>query len=84
LLVRAGGTSKGTGLAALCDYHRIALADAVVVGDWLNDIPMFNVAGRSFAMGGAIPQVAAAATDQLQAPHGQGGGIAELVNRVWR
>ena len=54
ILARAAGVSKGTALAALCgDDAGCTLAEAVVVGDWVNDIPMFAVAGRSFAMGGA-------------------------------
>ena len=59
-------------------------AEAVVVGDWVNDIPMFEVAGRSFAMGGA-PDVRARrkATDVLERTAGTGGGIAEAIRRAW-
>ena len=83
VLVRAAGRSKGTALAALCDEAGCTLADAVAVGDWFNDVPMFEVAGRSFVMGNAPESVRAKATDALEAASGTGGGIAEAVHRAW-
>jgi hypothetical protein len=52
------------------------------VGDWLNDLPMFQVAGRSFAMGQAPDAVKSAATDVLDATATTGGGIAEAARRA--
>ncbi|HVV84414.1 MAG TPA: HAD hydrolase family protein, partial [Kofleriaceae bacterium] len=83
MLVRAAGPSKGTALAELCRATGCDLADAVAVGDWVNDVPMFEVAGRSFAMGSAPDAVRAKASDQLATPAGAGGGIAEAVRRAW-
>ena len=83
LLVRAAGPSKGTALAELCALAGCAPADAVAVGDWVNDVPMFAVAGRSFAMATAPPHVRAAASDTLVAEAGAGGGIAEAIRRAW-
>jgi hypothetical protein len=83
VLVRAAGPTKGTALAELCKVAGCGLADAVAVGDWVNDVPMFRVAGRSFAMAGAPPQVRAEATDVLEAEAGAGGGIAEAIRRAW-
>jgi len=51
LLVRAAGANKGTALAELCRHAGCSLAEAVAVGDWINDVPMFEVAGRSFRDG---------------------------------
>ncbi|MBC7976360.1 MAG: HAD-IIB family hydrolase, partial [Myxococcales bacterium] len=79
LLVRSAGPSKGTALAELCQLAGCTLAEAVAVGDWVNDVPMFEVAGRSFAMGGAPEHVSAKATDRLEAIAGSGGGIAEAI-----
>src|SRR5260370_900343 len=53
LMVRTAGPTKGTALAELCRHVGCSLAEAVAVGDWINDVPMFEVAGRSFAMAGA-------------------------------
>jgi Cof subfamily protein (haloacid dehalogenase superfamily) len=83
VLVRAAGPTKGTALAELCQVAGCTLAEAVVVGDWVNDVPMFEVAGRSFAMGSAPEAVRAKATDGLVRPAGSGGGIAEAIARAW-
>jgi len=83
VLVRAAGPSKGTALAELCRVAGCSLDEAVAVGDWVNDIPMFEVAGRSFAMGSAPEHVRAAATDTLATHAGAGGGIAEAIRRAW-
>ena len=83
VLVRAAGPSKGTALIELCRAAGCAPADAVAVGDWVNDVPMFEVAGRSFAMGSAPDAVRAKATDGLAATAGDGGGIAEAIRRAW-
>ena len=83
VMVRAAGPTKGTALAELCRRAGISLAQAVAVGDWINDVPMFEVAGRSFAMGTAPDDVRAKATDVLSATALAGGGIAEAIRRSW-
>jgi Cof subfamily protein (haloacid dehalogenase superfamily) len=83
LMVRTAGPTKGTALAELCRRAGVSLGEAVAVGDWVNDIPMFEVAGRSFVMGSAPDEVRAKATDVLARPAGAGGGIAEAVRRSW-
>ena len=83
LLARRAGPSKGTALRELCARIGCTTADAVAVGDWMNDVPMFEVAGRSFVMGGAPETISAAATDRLEAASGGGGGIAEAIRRAW-
>ncbi len=83
LLVRAAGPSKGTALAELCRRVGCSTSEAVAIGDWVNDVPMFEVAGRSFAMGGSPEHVSAKATDRLETVAGSGGGIAEAIRRAW-
>lgn len=83
LLVRAAGPSKGTALAELCRVAGCTTAEAVAVGDWVNDIPMFEVAGRSYAMGSSPDHVRAKASDSLDTIAGAGGGIAEAIRRAW-
>ena len=83
ILVRCAGPTKGTALAELCARAGCTVADAVAVGDWVNDVPMFEVAGRSFAMGSSPDAVRAKATDVLVRTAGSGGGIAEAVRRAW-
>jgi hypothetical protein len=83
VLVRAAGPTKGTALAELCRAAGCTTADAVAVGDWVNDVPMFEVAGRSFAMGSSPDHVRVKATDTLTTIAGDGGGIAEAIRRAW-
>jgi HAD superfamily hydrolase (TIGR01484 family) len=83
ILVRAAGPTKGTALRALCERQGITAREAVVVGDWVNDVPMFEVAGRAFVMGGAPEAVSGKATDRLHSQTGEGGGIAEAIRRAW-
>jgi Cof subfamily protein (haloacid dehalogenase superfamily) len=83
VLVRAAGPTKGTALTELCRRIGCTAREAVAIGDWVNDVPMFEVAGRSFAMGGAPDHVSAKATDRLQSVAGTGGGIAEAIRRTW-
>lgn len=82
MVVRAPGPSKGTAIEWLANHHGCTAEEAVVVGDWHNDLPMFRVAGRSFAMGQAPAVVKAAATDDLEATSITGGGIAEAARRA--
>jgi hydroxymethylpyrimidine pyrophosphatase-like HAD family hydrolase len=83
MVVRAAGGTKGTALAWLADHHGLAMEETVCVGDWLNDVSMFGVAGRSFAMGQAPHEVKQAATDVLEETNETGGGIARIVERVF-
>jgi hydroxymethylpyrimidine pyrophosphatase-like HAD family hydrolase len=83
MVVRALGATKGTAIVWLATHHRCAPSEVVVVGDWLNDVPMFHAAGRSFAMAQAPEPVKEAATDRLQADGAHGGGIAEAIARAF-
>ncbi len=75
----ARGVSKGTGLARVADRLGIARADVAVIGDWLNDLPMFEWAGRSYAMPHAPEIVKKAATHHLRADACKHGAIAEAI-----
>ncbi len=83
LVCRASGGNKGSALRWICDHHGIGVHEAVCVGDWLNDIPMFEVAGRSFAMANAPDPVKELATDRLEAGTVAGGGVAEAVAKAF-
>ena len=83
MIVRAAGSTKGTAVEWLSVHYGCDPAEVVVVGDWLNDVPMFKRAGRSFVMAQAPKIVKAAATDELEAHASRGGGIAEAIRRAW-
>jgi hydroxymethylpyrimidine pyrophosphatase-like HAD family hydrolase len=46
LLVRAAGYNKGTAVEWLARHYQVDLDDVVAVGDWLNDVPMFQKVGH--------------------------------------
>jgi Cof subfamily protein (haloacid dehalogenase superfamily) len=83
MVARAAGGTKGTALAWMAAHHGISVAEAVCVGDWLNDLPMLSMAGRSFAMGQSPAEVKEAATDVLERGIEQGGGIAEAIEKAF-
>lgn len=82
LLVRSAHVDKAVGLAWVARRLGFAGSQVAVVGDWVNDIPMFRWAGRSFVMGRSPEHVAEHATDRLDAHGGQGGGVAEAIARL--
>ena len=80
MVVRAAGGNKGSALRWLAAHHGVRVEETVCVGDWLNDLPMFEVAGRSFAMGQAPDALKSAATDRLEETGEGGGGVARAVH----
>lgn len=83
MVARASGGTKGTALEWIADYYGIPIAETVCVGDWMNDLPMLEKAGRSFAMGQAPPEVKAAASEVLERTIETGGAIAEVIARAF-
>jgi Cof subfamily protein (haloacid dehalogenase superfamily) len=83
MVARAAGGTKGTALAWMAAHYGISVAETVCVGDWLNDLPMLQSAGRSFAMGQSPAEVKKAATDVLERGIETGGGIAEAIERAF-
>ena len=81
LLVRRADTNKGTAIAWLANYHGIPVERVVAVGDWVNDVPMFKVAGKSFVMSQAPAEVRDASSFVLSAHSQIGGGIREAAER---
>jgi len=82
MVVRAAGYSKGTALQWLARHYGVSPEEVVAVGDWFNDVPMFEAAGRSFVMAQAPERVKKAATDRLEASASTGGGVAEAAVRA--
>ncbi len=63
---------KGSMLKKLADYLGIPLNKTVVFGDYLNDLEMFQVAGKSIAVDNALPEVKSKA-DQIISSNAEGG-----------
>jgi Cof subfamily protein (haloacid dehalogenase superfamily)/HAD superfamily hydrolase (TIGR01509 family) len=77
------GADKAKALAHLAAQEGIALAEVMVVGDYLNDIGMMTVVrdggGIAVAMGNAQPEVAAIATAHVATNDAD--GVAEAIAR---
>ena len=63
---------KGKMLRKLSQHLDIPLSQIVVFGDYLNDLEMFEIAGKAIAVENALPEVQAAAHQIIGANH-QGG-----------
>lgn len=83
MIVRAAHTTKGTALRWIAEHEGVALSDTVCVGDWINDVPMFEVAGRSFVMSHAPDDVKTKATDVMAATSVEGGGVAYAIEKAF-
>lgn len=55
--IRRAGSSKGKGLKRLLKYLNIKTHQAVVMGDWYNDISMFESDAIKVAMANSIPEL---------------------------
>ncbi|WP_338779113.1 Cof-type HAD-IIB family hydrolase [Metabacillus sp. FJAT-52054] len=49
--------NKGNGLKIMARYFNIPLEDTIAIGDQFNDVPMFEAAGFSVAMGNAVDEI---------------------------
>jgi Cof subfamily protein (haloacid dehalogenase superfamily) len=84
MVARAAGGTKGSALAYVAEHHGCSPEEVVCVGDWLNDVSMFAVAGRSYAMGHAPDEVKRAASTVLAETSERGGGIARAIEDAFQ
>ena len=77
----AAGTTKATGLAALCDGLGIRPDEVVAFGDAPNDVEMLQWAGTSYAMANAVDATrrAAGATTTSNMDDGVGRALMDLM-----
>jgi hypothetical protein len=70
--LKTPGVEKGVGLRAVADTLGLDPGSFVAVGDSVNDVSMFEVAGRSFAVANADDDARAAADTVLEGPYFDG------------
>jgi phosphoglycolate phosphatase (TIGR01487 family) len=70
--VKSAGVSKGRALETVADRLGRDAGAFVAVGDSVNDVSTFGVAGRSFAVGNADDAARAAADEVLEASYADG------------
>ena len=78
--VMAHGADKGHGITKLAEHYGIDLKDVVVIGDNLNDVPMFEVAGKGIAMGNSHEELIAI-SDHVTERHDEY-GVANALERI--
>lgn len=78
--VMARGADKGTGVTKLAEHYGIDLSEVVVIGDNLNDVPMFKVAGKGIAMANSHEDLIAI-SDHVTERHDEY-GVANALKRV--
>jgi Cof subfamily protein (haloacid dehalogenase superfamily) len=81
LRLMAKGTSKGAALTALAQKLSVAPEHVAVIGDWFNDVSMFEVAAHAFAMPHAPREVKAKASYVLDDEAPRRGAIADALER---
>jgi hypothetical protein len=83
--VTAQGVDKGTGTCRALEALAVAPAAAISFGDMPNDLAMFRVTGRSYAVGDSGPEVTRTASEVLPSVENDGFArkIADLAAARW-
>jgi Cof subfamily protein (haloacid dehalogenase superfamily) len=81
LEIRKAGSSKGKAVARILKRLSIKPAQTAVIGDWYNDITMFQTKAVKVAMANAIPELLNAA-DIVTVKSNKEDGIAEFFEMV--
>ncbi len=74
------GVGKGLGVGLLSQVCGSELENVAVIGDHLNDLSMFEIAGHAFAVGNAHEQVRRAAHEIVST--NEGGGVADVLEAI--
>jgi len=78
--INSAGIDKGTGFATIMEKLSISRDDVIAIGDSATDIPLFNMAKTSIALGNAYDQVKSAATMVMSANAGE--GVLEALDKL--
>jgi Cof subfamily protein (haloacid dehalogenase superfamily) len=81
LEIRNKGTSKGMGFIRLLKYLKIKESHAAVIGDWYNDLSLFEVGGFKVAMSNAVAEVKRQA-DFITSRDNNNGGVGEFIEMI--
>ena len=81
LQIYRAGSNKGIMLEHLARRLGFPLSRVVAFGDYVNDLDMFKVAGKSIAVANALPEVKNAA-NQVIGSHEQG-AVIEYLESLW-
>ena len=80
--INSAGTSKGAGLAHVMKMRSIPKEDVIAIGDSETDVPMFDVAGTSVALGNAPASVRSRA--DIAVGQKAGDGVIEALGMLFQ
>ncbi len=83
LEIRNKGTSKGMGFKRLLKYMKFKDSEAAVIGDWYNDLSLFEVGGFKVAVSNAVAEVKRRA-DFITVKDNNSGGVGEFIEMILR
>ena len=81
LEIRRSGSTKGKGLERLLKHHKIKPNQAAVLGDWYNDISLFETDAFKVAVANAIPEIKRMA-DMVTSKSNNEEGVAKFFKKV--
>ena len=81
LEIRNKGTSKGMGFKRLLEYLKIKEKHAAVIGDWYNDLSLFEIGGFKVAVSNAVADIKRKA-DYITIGDNNSGGVGEFIEMI--
>lgn len=81
LEIKKSGSTKAKGLMRLLKHLKLDQSNAMVIGDWYNDIPLFKTKSLKVAMGNAIPELKRMADFVISKSNNED-GIAEILEAL--
>ncbi len=81
LEVRNKGTSKGMGFKRLLKHLKIKESHSAVIGDWYNDLSLFELGGFKVAISNAVAEVKRHA-DFITSRDNNSGGVGEFIEMI--
>ncbi|MFN3873226.1 MAG: Cof-type HAD-IIB family hydrolase [Ignavibacterium sp.] len=81
LEIKKSGSTKAKGLMRLLKHLKLNTSDAIVIGDWYNDIPMFETKAFKVAMANAVPELKRMA-DYVLSKSNNEDGISEILEAL--
>lgn len=80
LEIRKTGSSKQTGLFRLLKYYKLKIEEAAVVGDWYNDVSLFQTNALKIALDNAVPEIKKLADVRIEKTNNDDGSAMFLEN----
>jgi Cof subfamily protein (haloacid dehalogenase superfamily) len=81
LEIRNKGTSKGMGFERLLKHLKVKQDHAAVIGDWYNDLSLFQVGGFKVGVSNAVAEIKKEA-DYVTSRDNNNGGVAEFIEMI--